>query len=85
VSVWGEYREASDESLHIVCGHSEDKRPDLKQFIISTPAAFDGAKYQGKSQKGKDCAVGVSQSTNDQALGIHDGFQILFRFRRGKR
>lgn len=35
VSVWGDYREASDESLHIVYGHSKDKRPDLKQFIIS--------------------------------------------------
>jgi transposase len=35
VSVWGEYKEASDESLHIVYGHSKDKRPDLKQFIIS--------------------------------------------------
>jgi hypothetical protein len=32
--------------------------------------AFDGAKYEGKSQKGKDCAAGVEQSANDQAHGI---------------
>jgi hypothetical protein len=36
-----------------------------------------GAKDEGKSQKGKDCAAGMEQSTNDQTHGIHDGFQIL--------
>ena len=33
VSVWGEYK--SDDSLHITHGFSKDKRPDLKQFVLS--------------------------------------------------
>jgi len=35
MSVWGAYKETPDEPFHIVHGHSKDKRPDLKQFIIS--------------------------------------------------
>jgi len=38
VSVWGDYpwcaEEDDPESLHITYGHSKDRRPDLKQFLL---------------------------------------------------
>ncbi len=36
VNVWGEYDTCieEEERLNITCGHSKDKRPDLKQFMI---------------------------------------------------
>jgi Transposase len=35
VSVWGEYKPAPGDPFLVTLGHSKDKRPDLKQFIIS--------------------------------------------------
>jgi transposase len=35
VSVWGEYKPAPADPIRIVHGFSKDKRPDLKQFILS--------------------------------------------------
>ena len=35
ISVWGEYRPSEKDPFHIRHGFSKDKRPDLKQFIIS--------------------------------------------------
>jgi transposase len=35
VSVWGEYVPAPDDPLRITHGFSKDKRPDLKQFVLS--------------------------------------------------
>ena len=35
VSVWGAYEPAPDDPLHITHGFSKDKRPDLKQFVLS--------------------------------------------------
>ncbi len=35
VSVWGEYESSADDPLHITYGFSKDKRPDLKQFVLS--------------------------------------------------
>ena len=35
VSVWGADEPASDDPLHITHGFSKDKRPDLKQFVLS--------------------------------------------------
>lgn len=35
VSVWGEYEPAPGDPIRIVHGFSKDKRPDLKQFILS--------------------------------------------------
>ena len=35
VSVWGEYTPARGDPIHITNGFSKDKRPDLKQFMIS--------------------------------------------------
>ncbi len=35
VSVWGEYESSGKEPLHITHGFSKDKRPDLKQFVLS--------------------------------------------------
>ena len=35
VSVWGEYAPAPQDPLRITNGFSKDKRPDLKQFMIS--------------------------------------------------
>jgi len=35
VSVWGEYKQRSGDSIRITHGFSKDKRPDLKQFVLS--------------------------------------------------
>lgn len=35
VSVWGDYAPRPGDPIHITYGFSKDKRPDLKQFIIS--------------------------------------------------
>jgi transposase len=35
VSVWGEYKPGTDDPIRITHGFSKDKRPDLKQFVIS--------------------------------------------------
>ncbi len=35
VSVWGAYEGSQDGPLHLTWGHSKDKRPDLKQFVVS--------------------------------------------------
>ena len=35
VSVWGEYQPAAGDPIHITNGFSKDKRPDLKQFVLS--------------------------------------------------
>ena len=35
VSVWGEYIPGSDDPMKINLGYSKDKRPDLKQFVLS--------------------------------------------------
>jgi transposase len=35
VSVWGEYLPAPGDPIHITNGFSKDKRPDLKQFVLS--------------------------------------------------
>ena len=35
VSVWGEYESSANDPLHITHGFSKDKRPDLKQFMLS--------------------------------------------------
>ena len=35
VSVWGEYQPAPGDPIHITNGFSKDKRPDLKQFVLS--------------------------------------------------
>ena len=35
VSVWGEYLPGTDDPMKINLGYSKDKRPDLKQFVLS--------------------------------------------------
>ena len=35
VSVWGEYKPGADDPMKINHGYSKDKRPDLKQFVLS--------------------------------------------------
>jgi transposase len=35
VSVWGEYQPVPGDPIHITNGFSKDKRPDLKQFVLS--------------------------------------------------
>ncbi|PIQ44419.1 MAG: transposase [Deltaproteobacteria bacterium CG12_big_fil_rev_8_21_14_0_65_43_10] len=52
VSVWGNYKEAPDESLRIVYGHSKDKRPDLKQFIISLLCVEGNLPFNAEFQNG---------------------------------
>jgi transposase len=35
VSVWGEYKGSENDAFEMAHGHSKDRRPDLKQFVIS--------------------------------------------------
>ena len=35
VNVWGEYKPGTDDPMQINHGYSKDKRPDLKQFVLS--------------------------------------------------
>ncbi len=54
VNVWGDYNNSlSDkEAPHITYGHSKDKRPDLKQFMVSMLCVEGNIPISGKIQDG---------------------------------
>ncbi|MCK5923056.1 MAG: IS1634 family transposase, partial [Methylococcales bacterium] len=54
VNVWGEYKNSSagKEAPHITYGYSKDKRPDLKQFMISLLCVEGNIPLAGKVQDG---------------------------------
>jgi transposase len=53
-SVWGEYQcaETQDRPFHITYGYSKDKRPDLKQFVLSTLCVDRAVPMWGKLDDG---------------------------------
>ena len=53
-SVWGEYEfsEAQDVPFRITYGYSKDKRPDLKQFVLSTLCVDRTVPIWGKPEDG---------------------------------
>ena len=54
VNVWGEYDSSSAKvnTPHITHGYSKDKRPDLKQFMVSMLCAEGNIPISGKMQDG---------------------------------
>lgn len=54
VNVWGEYRESASNTKapHITYGYSKDKRPDLKQFMVSMLCVEGNIPITGKMQNG---------------------------------
>jgi transposase len=53
-SVWGEYQFAEEEDLpfRVTYGYSKDKRPDLKQFVLSTLCVDRAVPIWGKPEDG---------------------------------
>jgi len=51
ISVYGDY-DSDDPSLLVTHGHSKDKRPDLKQFLVSMLCAEGNIPIFGKSEDG---------------------------------
>lgn len=54
VNVWGEYSQSkpNTETPHITYGYSKDKRPDLKQFMVSMLCVEGNIPISGKMQNG---------------------------------
>jgi transposase len=54
VNVWGEYKDSSPNTKapHITYGYSKDKRPDLKQFMVSMLCVEGNIPITGKMQNG---------------------------------
>ena len=54
VNVWGDYKvsQAGGDAPHITYGYSKDKRPDLKQFMISLLCVEGNIPLAGKLQDG---------------------------------
>jgi transposase len=53
-SVWGEYQfaETQDLPFQVTYGYSKDKRPDLKQFVLSTLCVDRAVPIWGKAEDG---------------------------------
>jgi transposase len=53
-SVWGAYQFAETQALpfQVTYGYSKDKRPDLKQFVLSTLCVDRAVPIWGKSDDG---------------------------------
>jgi transposase len=53
-SVWGDYEfaEAQDVPFRVTYGYSKDKRPDLKQFVLSTLCVDRAVPIWGKPEEG---------------------------------
>src|SRR5215471_15697565 len=53
-SVWGEYQfaETQDLPFHVTYGYSKDKRPDLKQFVLSMLCVDRAVPIWGKADDG---------------------------------
>jgi transposase len=53
-SVWGEYQYAEEQDLpfRVTYGYSKDKRPDLKQFVLSTLCVDRAVPIWGKPEDG---------------------------------
>ena len=75
-SVWGEYQFAEDQDLpfQVTYGYSKDKRPDLKQFVLSTLCVDRAVPIWGKLEDGN-----ASDKTLNTTL-LSEIAQILARY-----
>jgi transposase len=78
-SVWGEYQfaETQDLPFQVTYGYSKDKRPDLKQFVLSTLCVDRAVPMWGKSEDGNasDKALNTTLLSEIAQLLAHYGVQ----------
>src|ERR671934_862684 len=76
-SVWGDYQfaETQDLPFQVTYGYSKDKRPDLKQFILSTLCVDRAVPIWGKSEDGNasDKALNTTLLSQIAQLLAHHG------------
>src|SRR5918992_559823 len=75
-SVWGDYRFAEEQALpfRVTYGYSKDKRPDLKQFVLSTLCVDRAVPIWGKPEDGN-----ASDKTLNTTL-LSEIAQLLARY-----
>src|SRR5919198_1732480 len=78
-SVWGDYQyaEAQDLPFQVTYGYSKDKRPDLKQFILSTLCVDRAVPIWGKLDDGNasDKTLNTTLLSEIAQLMAHHGVQ----------
>src|SRR5918911_1076752 len=78
-SVWGEYQfgETQDLPFQVTYGYSKDKRPDLKQFVLSTLCVDRAVPIWGKPEDGNasDKTLNTTLLTEIAQLLAHYGVQ----------
>jgi transposase len=78
-SVWGAYQfaETQDLPFQVTYGHSKDKRPDLKQFILSTLCVDRAVPMWGKLDDGNasDKTLNTTLLSEIAQLMAHQGVQ----------
>jgi transposase len=78
-SVWGEYQFAEEQDLpfRVTYGYSKDKRPDLKQFVLSTLCVDRAVPIWGKPEDGNasDKALNTTLLSEIAQLLAHHGVQ----------
>src|SRR5215217_7480893 len=69
-SVWGDYQYAETQDLpfQVTYGYSKDKRPDLKQFVLSTLCVDRAVPIWGKSEDGNASDKALKTENNLAAL-----------------
>src|SRR5919201_1403775 len=76
-SVWGDYQfaETQDLPFQVTYGYSKDKRPDLKQFVLSTLCVDRAVPIWGKSEDGNasDKALNTTLLSQIAQLLAHHG------------
>jgi len=70
-SFFGEYKDPEPDALRITYGHSKDKRPDLKQIVISLLTNREGLPLWGGVENGNASDKKLNGEVLDQ---IRDGF-----------
>jgi transposase len=78
-SVWGEYQHAETQDLpfQVTYGYSKDKRPDLKQFVLSTLCVDRAVPIWGKPEDGNasDKTLNTTLLSEITQLLAHHGVQ----------
>jgi len=78
-SVWGEYQcaETQDLPFQVTYGYSKDKRPDLKQFVLSTLCVDRAVAIWGKPEEGNasDKTLNATVLSEIAQLLAHYGVQ----------
>lgn len=76
VSVWGDYVNSKDGQLEINNGHSKDKRPDLKQFVLSLLCVEKDIPIEAKIYSGNEDDKTISKHMLGRISGYMAGCGI---------